>query len=161
MSNRCVISKPSYTQAIHRNRLRRVIKQPPLLCWNKGGYKEIVAISASIFLLYRIHTIMSRWFSFLCFYYVVDIRLCQRCFISKSSYTPSYLTPFYPEHLKSRCAKPRFYPLRSLNNPTRFLSVMPFLLRFFIVLWIIVANSQEKRRQKIVSSFSLGLFTTI
>ena len=69
----------------------------------------------------------------MCFYYVVDIRLCQRCFISKSSYTPSYLTPFYPEHLKSRCAKPRFYPLRSLNNPTRFLSVMPFLLRFLLL----------------------------
>lgn len=82
--------------------------------------------------------------------------MSNRCFISKSSYTPSYLTPFYPEHLKSRCAKPRFYPLRSLNNPTRFLSVMPFLLRFFIVLWIIVAyNYKTKRRQKIASSFFL------
>ena len=142
MSNRCVISKPSYTQAIHRNRLRRVIKQPPSPFWSKGGYKEIVAISASIFLLYRIHTIMSRRFSFLRFYYVVDIRLCQRCFISKSFYTPIHLIPFYPELLRSVCETIHSCPLRSLNNPTRFLSVMPFLLRFFIVLWIIVAYNK-------------------
>ena len=96
----------------------QVIKQPPSLFWSKGGYKEIVAISVSVFLLYRIHTIMSICFFVLYFYYVVDIRLCQRCFISKSSYTPSYLTPFYPELLRSVCETIHSCPLRSLNNPT-------------------------------------------
>ena len=60
MSDRCVISKPSYTPSHSLQPPPQGIKQPPSLFWSKGGYKEIVAISVFMFLLYCVNLCMSR-----------------------------------------------------------------------------------------------------